>query len=192
MQGHLSENKRPSIELKVVGQDKTLLERIDPKVKSFIQRVADSTVYLVPRRDVKYGYVGRGMEERPFDIYLGAKSLESDLEFNSTILHEAFHQIEHRKWNTPLSQKIHNEWRRLDLLNKTPNEYKEMGFTDPLWRFRVSVVGSIYKGEFLAESVEEYYVYPKKLKEDYRPVFDFFNQFLKFYPSSAEKGHLTH
>lgn len=191
MQGHLSENKHRNIELKVVGEDKTLLDRVDPKVKSFIQKVADSDVYLVPRKDVKYGYVGRGMEDRPFDIYLGAKSLESDLELNSTILHETFHQIEHAKWNTQLAKKIRNEWEKLDLLNKTPRVYEIMGFTNPLWRWGKSVVKTIEQGEFLAEAVETYYAYPGNMKEHLRPIFDFFDQFLKFYRNSEETGHLT-
>jgi len=173
---------RPEVtrEIKIIGEDKTLLDNIRPEISDFLKGMSDSTVYIVPRGMKGYGYVGRGMEDRPYDLYIGEKKGKQEL--NETILHEAIHQIESGRWNTPLAKQMREEWRSLNFEDKTPQELKELGFFDTLFMFRKSTADARKRGEFLSEMAEEYIVRPQELEKSAKPLYDFFNKYIKAVP----------
>ena len=174
-------------EIKIIGEDKTILNRISPEVSNFLKTMSAMDVYIVPRtKDIKYGYVGRGMQDRPQDIYIGPKALKDDAELNTTIFHEALHQIESGRWKTPEALAMKAEWDGFK--NKTPRELKEIGFKDSLWFFRKSHVKAIKAGEFFAEMGEDYLENPETLEKQAKPIFDFFEKYAVEQKAFSVKG----
>jgi hypothetical protein len=165
--------------INILSEDKSLLNEISPSILDFISKMADAgyTVNLVPRvKGIKYAYVSRGMEERPFDIFINIQKGE----INESLIHEALHQIGDGKWNSPLAKAMRTEWETF--LKKSPAESKAMGFTDPMWNVRKK------RGELLSELGEQYIATPEELKNNMPSVYDFFNKYIKRTLPTAEAG----
>ena len=168
--------KKATPEIKIIGEDKSILNRISLEVSNFLKTMSAMDVYIVPRTMGKYGYVGRGMQDRPQDIHIGPKALKDDAELNATIFHEALHQIESGRWKTPAAMAMKAEWESFDWKSKSPKELRELGFGDTLWLFRKTKVKALKSGEFFAEMGEYYLERPKILKKQAKPIFDFFEK----------------
>jgi len=165
--------------INILGEDKSLLNEISPAIRDFISKMADAgyTVNIVPRvKGIKYAYVSRGMEERPFDIFVNIQKGE----INESLIHEALHQIGDGKWNSPLAKAMRTEWETF--LKKSPAESKAMGFTDPMWNVRKK------RGELLSELGEQYIATPEEVKNNMPSVYDFFNKYIKRTLPTAEAG----
>ena len=171
-----SVEEKTAPEIKIIGEDKTILNRISPEVSNFLKTMSAMDVYIVPRAMGKYGYVGRGMQDRPQDIHIGPKALKDDAELNATIFHETLHQIESGRWKTPAALAMKAEWESFDWKSKSPKELRRLGFGDTLWLFRKTKVKALKSGEFFAEMGEYYLERPKILKKQAKPIFDFFEK----------------